>query len=517
MKLTKALSLLAIAMLTVFIACQKEIEITTPTPPSPPVLNAPIIISFAPDSVKPGGEVIIKGRYFDPALANNQVSVNSIAAAVIQVTDTTIRFKVNTGSTTGKITLVTGGQTVTTATDLRILNAVIISFAPDSVQVDEDVLIKGKYFDPAIANNQVAVNGTAATVLLATDTTVRFKVAAGSTTGKITLITGGQTITTATDLKIYSNPWIQKANFPEALAPVGAVNGLVLSFSSATSGYIYKSNKLWQYNTTTNSWSTKTPMPSTKGHNFGFCFAIGNKAYLGLGVTGEASPASQMTKEVWEYDMSTDAWTRKADFPGSKRSGCFSFGVGNVGYVGGGDTMNGGFNQVRDFWKYDPSSDTWTRLADYPGNKLIGSMGFNIQSTGYVFEGSFGTMMAQLTSFPDFKLWSFDPATNTWLQKASLVMAAGKPATSATVFAINNKGYAAVGATDTTNVAGQLTKKDFFEYDPVVNAWSLKPQVGGPVRYFPCSFAVAGKGYVGMGTGNVVSLQHLDFWQYNPQ
>ena len=185
--------------------------------------------------------------------------------------------------------------------------------------------------------------------------------------------------------------------------------------------------------------------------------------------------------------------------------------------MGGGDTMNGGFNQVRDFWKYDPPTDTWTKLIDYPGTKLIGSLGSNTQNTGYVFEGGYGTTMALFTSFTQFKLWSFNPATNAWLLRAPLDMAQGKPATSATFFAINDKVYAALGATDTTNVSGVLTKKDFFEYDPQTNAWTIKPQVGGPVRYFPCSFAIAGKGYVGLGTGVSVGIQHKDFWQYSPQ
>ncbi|MGZ8551465.1 MAG: Kelch repeat-containing protein, partial [Chitinophagaceae bacterium] len=419
-------------------------------------------------------------------------------------------------TTTGKITLITGGQTVVTTNDLRILVPIIISFAPDSVQVNQEVIIEGKYFNPAIANNQVSVNGTAGTVLQTSDTMVRFRVNTGTTTGKITLVTGGQTVTTTNDLRIYVAPWIRKTDYPEDLGGGFGINGLAQSFNSATAGYIYKTKKLWQYNPSTNSWTRKADLPATKFHNNGFCFTIGNKAYIGLGSSGEGGPVSTMSKEVWEYDMPTDVWTRKADFPGSRRSGCFSFSVGSSGYVGGGDTMNGAFNQVKDFWKYDPQTDTWAQLLDYPGNKLTGSLGVSMSTMGYVFEGGYGTLSAPLSSFSQFRIWSFDPQANAWLLRAPLNMAAGKPATSATAFALNGKIYAAIGGTDTTNIGGNLTKKDFWEFDPQANAWTIKPQVPGPVRWFPSSFAINGKGYVGMGSGPGITLRYRDFWQYNP-
>ena len=190
MKLTKALTAIAVIGL-LFLSCQKEIQLnpplqSTPPPPPPPVLNQPIIISFAPDSVQVGEEVMIKGKFFDPLLANNQLSVNDTAGTVLQTNDSTIRFKVNTGSTTGKVTVVTGGQAVVSTADLRI----------------------------------------------------------------------------------YVIPWVKKANYPELLSVGFGINGLVMSFNSATAGYIYKSNKLWQYDPAVNSWTRKADMPSARAHNF---------------------------------------------------------------------------------------------------------------------------------------------------------------------------------------------------------------------------------------------------------
>jgi N-acetylneuraminic acid mutarotase len=302
------------------------------------------------------------------------------------------------------------------------------------------------------------------------------------------------------------------------LGPLSSINGLAMTFSSGTAGYVYKSKKLWQYDPVANAWTTKADLPATKFHNNGLCFTIGNKAYIGLGSSGEGGQPNSMSKEIWEYDMTTNVWTQKANFPGPQRAGCFSFSIGNMGYVGGGDTLSGGINPVKDFWQYNSQTDTWTQLAaDYPGIKPIGSLGFAIQNTGYVFEGGYGTLSAPLTTMSQFRVWSFNPQGNTWSQKASLGMSAGKYATSASIFELGGKAYAAIGGTDTTVVGGQLQKKDFWEYNPQSDAWTIKPQVGGPVRWFPVSFSVNGKGYVGMGSGTMVLVKRSDFWQYNPQ
>ena len=48
------------------------------------------------------------------------------------------------------------------------------------------------------------------------------------------------------------------------------------------------------------------------------CFSIGNKGYLVCGYDGSKSNAR--LGDLWEYDMTTDAWTQKAGFPGTARS-----------------------------------------------------------------------------------------------------------------------------------------------------------------------------------------------------
>jgi N-acetylneuraminic acid mutarotase len=98
-------------------------------------------------------------------------------------------------------------------------------------------------------------------------------------------------------------------------------------------------------------------------------FAIRNKAYSLISLVnlngGEFCAVS-------EYDPQTDTWIRKKDFPGLSRRLFTAFSLNGYGYCGGGGRFdNKGtysiYTYLKDFWKYDPTNDQWTRIEDYPG------------------------------------------------------------------------------------------------------------------------------------------------------
>ena len=41
-------------------------------------------------------------------------------------------------------------------------------------------------------------------------------------------------------------------------------------------------------------------------------------------------------KDFWEYDPATNTWTQKADFGGTTRSVAVGFSIGSKGYIGTG-------------------------------------------------------------------------------------------------------------------------------------------------------------------------------------
>ncbi len=500
-----------------FFGCQKEIT-------EPPGTTESLVISgFSPDSVKVGDLVVIKGQGFDSSVTGNIVVINHVQQEVLQASDTTVIIRIAATTITGKIVIKANHQQVVSVKDLVVSSArqrqlSVVSFSPDAVRIGDTVIIKGQGFSAVVSENLVAIHTTSAQVLSANDSLLIVKVLPGTSSGKIIVGVNGQVSYSSIDLVILSEDvWTRKQDFPFTWP--GNIylngNGFVKGFSSASRGYFFKSNRLWEYNPTNNKWTSKTSPSGPSEKNFAFCFTIGTKAYVGLGASlpGNSAP---MTKEVWQYDMTNDTWTRKNDFPGAARVEPFSFSIKGFGFVGGGDTTNGSYGMAADVWRYDPSSDGWKRVADFPGSHSIGISGFNIENTGFVLEAGQGYPTAPTASFDVPYLWSYNGDSDTWTQKATLP-ANGRTIISATVFTIEKRAFAAIGATDNTMVNGQLVKNDFWEYIAAINTWIKRTDVGGPVRWFGSSFAINGKGYVGVGNGERYDINHTDLWQYNPE
>jgi len=116
-------------------------------------------------------------------------------------------------------------------------------------------------------------------------------------------------------------------------------------------------------------------------------FGIGSKGYMGTGTTDVNSRAAAK-KDMWEYDPTTDTWTQKADFGGSPRSSITAFTIGDMGYTAfGSDTTNATFGKTHDFWRYDPATDTWTQKADFAGGNRNSPTGFGLPGSGYMGMG----------------------------------------------------------------------------------------------------------------------------------
>lgn len=102
-------------------------------------------------------------------------------------------------------------------------------------------------------------------------------------------------------------------------------------------------------------------------------------------------------------------------------------------------------------------------------------------------------------------LWEYDTQKNTWQEKASLPSTARVSAIS---FAINGKGYVGLGS------GGTSMLNDFWEYNPTNDTWTRKTDFPSAARWAAFSISHNGLGYVGGGSNN---LEHFnDFWEFNP-
>jgi hypothetical protein len=157
--------------------------------------------------------------------------------------------------------------------------------------------------------------------------------------------------------------WEPKASIPN-LVNFSSYGG----FSLNGKGYIVGNNsKVYEYDPTTNQWTTKNDFPVLVNDILGLSFrdditvagaSANGKGYFGIGYTGR----------FFEYDAPTDTWTEKAPYPVTDERRMHTFGLADKIYAGQ--------------YAYDPASNTWAsvnfnfKLVSNPGVAVIGDKAY---------------------------------------------------------------------------------------------------------------------------------------------
>lgn len=224
-------------------------------------------------------------------------------------------------------------------------------------------------------------------------------------------------------------------------------------------------------------------------------FTIGTKGYIGLGHINSGVDVEY--EDFWQYDPASDAWSQIANYPLGRCFHAAQFVIGDIAYVGTGRLENGTY--TKQFFAYDPQINTWSPIADLPGVARRGAVGFTVNGKGYVGTG-------QTTAGNSVDFYEYNPLTNTWLAKAPLP---GSPRTSSVAFSIDSYGYVGTGQTDMGSA------NDFYEYNPASNTWTVKAFVGPITRQEATGFSLNGKGYIGTGDDYSSGNNYGDFWEYD--
>jgi N-acetylneuraminic acid mutarotase len=188
-------------------------------------------------------------------------------------------------------------------------------------------------------------------------------------------------------------------------------------------------------------------------------------------------------------------WKIKAYFNGLNRTEGTSFGIGDIGYFGLGKDADTYFT---DFWKYDPNSNTWTQLSDFPGTPRAFNFSVNTESKGYMGLGYDGT-----NDLNDF--WEYNPANDTWTKLPDFK----DQRRDVVAFAIGNDIYVGTGSTN----RGKVDQNDFYKYSN--GQWTSIAGLSGQKRRSSVAATLSGKGYIIGGlTSSGANLD--DFWSYDP-
>lgn len=205
-------------------------------------------------------------------------------------------------------------------------------------------------------------------------------------------------------------PWQRKADFPgPARRDVMsfAVNGkgyMGLGTEEIGQSYLNSLSDLYEYDPLLDTWTQKQSAPTWVSH--GFAFVINGKGYVGGGKIYRAPPPNTYDSNfLLEYDPASDDWTIKSNLSvGVPYYALWptSFSLDGFGYVGLGQSFTQYQSEVhKDFFKYNPVTDSWTKESDFPGSARFGAFGFNSNSKGYVCSGrtSGGSFLLDLWEF----------------------------------------------------------------------------------------------------------------------
>ena len=282
-----------------------------------------------------------------------------------------------------------------------------------------------------------------------------------------------------------------------------------ITFANDNFGYVMSGsylNDAYKYDKSTDSWSQLQNVPFT-GRGYSYGVALADIAYMGFGSTSSGSYPT----DWWQYNMNTDSWTQLANFPGDGRNHPAMIITNNKIYVGCGSNGNGNLN---DWWEYDILSNSWQQKSDLTANQRHHPFYFGIGNYAYVgfghgsLPGPGSNPSSNSYIYNDF--YRYDPTNDSWLQLADFPSEAR---VAGTQFSYNGKGYILSGDGDDH---GPLSSGEFWEYNPSNDSWNQLTSHPGGAIWAPGNFVIGCDVYfmLGQDWNNNIGLYPLSVYRY---
>jgi N-acetylneuraminic acid mutarotase len=281
--------------------------------------------------------------------------------------------------------------------------------------------------------------------------------------------------------------WTRKADFPIDVAGSTAfvINNKIYMLPSSSP------RNCWEYNSSTDIWTKKKSYPGT---GFTCGFSNGTNIYVGIGYKDNTQK-----NDLWQFNPITNTWEQKSNFPGSPRNYAFSFFCNGKAYIGlGVDTNNIPQN---DLWEYNISSDTWTLIHDNTS----------------IMQGNYCVMGKYLYIFDGNRLYEYDPVSGTQKEKKSFP---GKSRKSVSLFSIGLNLYVCfgyIGPSPSQTPGADHEINDVWEYSYVFDSWVRKKSPPlDRVRSRAFGVSVGSRGYVIGGYNFQYNTTFKECWEFNP-
>ncbi len=227
--------------------------------------------------------------------------------------------------------------------------------------------------------------------------------------------------------------------------------------------------RAYVYDPISDTWTSIKSLPhAPNGSNFGGGTHVavttdGTDIYLAGGYTSNATGTGQIfgTKQVWKYNVSTNSYSKLPDLPKTLSTGQLRFLNGKIHYMGGSD-LNRKDTKIHLALNLNNIGAGWATLA--PLNNAVnhpGGIVFNGKI--YIIGGSHNLNEAAITQRT---VQVYDEQTNTWTNMADMPLAIDHILSSVVIY--GNRIIVLGGHT-----AHNTPTKQVFAYDPATNLWSV--------------------------------------------
>ena len=330
-----------------------------------------------------------------------------------------------------------------------------LKLLPYTGKVGSKIGILGQGFS---SSSVVKFNGVQATTVTLTGTTFLLAtVPAGANDGYVTVTTGATTLKTLRKFTVHDS-WSAGAVIPTAVQSpaAGTIGAKVYLVGGVTELAITGANQV--YAPAANTWTTAASIPTPV---YGAASAVVNGLLYVIG--GYTTPFGNNgpTGAVQVYSPTSNTWTTKTSMPTARGSAAAVVDGGSIYVIGGYDSTE--LNTVE---KYNPATDTWSTEAPLSTAKselaagLLGSTivaagglavggdtadneGYNVSTNKWsalAFDytphnaSCFGSLLGQLyvassesSGTKETVTESFSVATNKWTTRASMPQAVVVP------------------------------------------------------------------------------------------
>jgi hypothetical protein len=180
--------------------------------------------------------------------------------------------------------------------------------------------------------------------------------------------------------------WTRLKDFPRQVSNA-------IGFSANGKGYLIIETdgfRLWGYDPIRDEWTILKNVPVQNVHyrpDAGFL--INNQIYIFY-----TDPINYQN-QLWQYDIATDTWSRKANLPTLDASTLYQvkgFSIAGKGYIHGSQFLH----------RYNSETDTWDINLDGVSNRRRGAFAFVIQNKAYYGGGI-------TNNETDNSFWEYDP------------------------------------------------------------------------------------------------------------